>query len=245
MIVVNGNEFRTLEDPIYVNGRRVSRVLVNGKQVYPNVAGAIVLKKPPDRLEYAPGDKLDYTGIEVALVYQGGGEEVSIPFEELIFPVKFIPFSVDIPGVCKAPSQDEVGIVVSFNRVKGDEETRYVDEWVYETTSRYPMCFYYIANEDGATMLWIQIHDDKRYSVNWVTGGWYDTKVESVVGDPIEPIKPIKGSDDLKAIAGAIVRAIINAYESTDEYMDIPVLWERPEDEEMLELSFQVKVTSE
>ena len=37
MIVVNGHEFETIANPIFVNGKRVSQVWVNGLQVYPGV----------------------------------------------------------------------------------------------------------------------------------------------------------------------------------------------------------------
>jgi len=37
MIVTNGHEFKTIVNPIHVNGRRVTKVFVNGLQVYPGV----------------------------------------------------------------------------------------------------------------------------------------------------------------------------------------------------------------
>lgn len=37
MIIVNGHEFRTLAEPIYINRKRVSRVFANGVQVYPEL----------------------------------------------------------------------------------------------------------------------------------------------------------------------------------------------------------------
>ena len=37
MIVTNGHEFETIVNPIYVKGKRVTKVFVNGLQVYPGV----------------------------------------------------------------------------------------------------------------------------------------------------------------------------------------------------------------
>lgn len=37
MIEINGIQFQTIDQPIYANGKRVSRVYVNGLQVYPGV----------------------------------------------------------------------------------------------------------------------------------------------------------------------------------------------------------------
>jgi len=37
MITVNGHEFKTIVNPIFINGKRVTKVFVNGLQVYPGV----------------------------------------------------------------------------------------------------------------------------------------------------------------------------------------------------------------
>ena len=46
MIIVNGNEFRTLEDKIYVNNQQVREVWSNGTKVYPDIRidGGTLLK---------------------------------------------------------------------------------------------------------------------------------------------------------------------------------------------------------
>lgn len=35
MVIVNGHEYKTIADPIYINGKRVSQIWVNRVQVYP------------------------------------------------------------------------------------------------------------------------------------------------------------------------------------------------------------------
>lgn len=93
MINVNGHRFMTLNDPIYINGRRVREVYANGKLVYPSMPAYMTITKPPDKTAYEYGEEIDYTGIEATLYNSDGSVWASIdypggkiPFEELIFP---------------------------------------------------------------------------------------------------------------------------------------------------------------
>jgi hypothetical protein len=103
MIDVNGNRFMTHAEPIYVNGKRVNQVFVNGVLVYPCQAEQIRIIIPPSKTSYSSDETIDYTGIQVQAQnpdgtpwenprYLGG----MIPFEELIFPYQFIN-DVQIP----------------------------------------------------------------------------------------------------------------------------------------------------
>lgn len=95
MIDINGNQFITLADPIYINGRRVREVYANGELVYPSMPAGIRIIYPPYKFVYEVGEEIDYTGIEVIIINKDGSTFVSpdypdgiIPFEELIFPAK-------------------------------------------------------------------------------------------------------------------------------------------------------------
>lgn len=92
-IIVNGNEFRTLAQPIYLGGTQVLEAYCNGIKVYPEAPDAIKIIKSPDKTTYRENEEIDYTGIVVQLMtgdyvfrdarYPDG----LIPFDELIFPV--------------------------------------------------------------------------------------------------------------------------------------------------------------
>lgn len=96
MININGHRFMTLIDPIYINGRRVSKVFANGKQVYPCLPDGIKVVTLPTKTEYEAGEEIDYTGIVVTAINADGSLWKSIdypdgiiPFDELIFPTKY------------------------------------------------------------------------------------------------------------------------------------------------------------
>ena len=95
-IIVNGHEFRTLAQPIYLGATQVLEAYCNGVKVYPDKwPVAIKIVKPPDKTDYVAGEEIDYTGIVVQLLDEDGEvyrdsryPDGIIPFEELEFPVE-------------------------------------------------------------------------------------------------------------------------------------------------------------
>lgn len=75
MIIVNGNQFRTLQEPLYVNGTQVLKVLVNNKKVYPEGSDTKITKirgfieLDLNHNEYGEGMR----------VYDAGGDEFFYP----------------------------------------------------------------------------------------------------------------------------------------------------------------------
>ena len=96
-IIVNGQEFVTLDDVFYVNGARVVEArLGDGRIVYPQDRKPYGIKivRPPFRKSYNNGDKISFDGIAVVLLNKDGTifkdkryPNGVIPFDELIFPV--------------------------------------------------------------------------------------------------------------------------------------------------------------
>jgi hypothetical protein len=104
MIDVNGNRFMTLLEAIYVDGKRVNQVFVNGVQVYPCLAEKIGIVVPPSKTVYSLNESIDYTGIQVQAQNPDGSPWENpryprgmIPFEELIFSPYQTAADVQVP----------------------------------------------------------------------------------------------------------------------------------------------------
>lgn len=148
MININGHRFMTLADPIYINGRRVSKVYACGKQVYPCGPEMIKVQMPPGRYIYYAGEQLDYTGIEVVALNPDGSIWKSndypdgvIPFDELILPTEIAPYydKYTVPDgehtidnvVFNGPIEYKRVGVVGLDRSTGRNVYSYGDAWNY------------------------------------------------------------------------------------------------------------------
>ncbi len=94
-ITVAGKEFKTLSDEFYVNGAKVVKAFVNGVQCYPSgTIESIAVTTMPSKLEYEPGDIINFSGIVVTGYDEDGNVVGEIPFNELIFPYPTIPGNI-------------------------------------------------------------------------------------------------------------------------------------------------------
>ena len=66
MITVNGKDFITLNEPIYVNDKRVIQVYANNILAYPDeYPASIKIINNPTKTQYTSGERIDLTGISV------------------------------------------------------------------------------------------------------------------------------------------------------------------------------------
>lgn len=163
MITVNGKNYITLNEPIFVNDKRVLQVYANNVLVYPDeYPASIKIINNPTKTQYASGERIDLTGISVQ-AYKADGSVWQnskylngiIPLSELMCEPSTISAQSINSNAEYAGDSDTYGpIFISSNEsemvfIKKDYTPRITQKWTLKFTPTNGGCYTVIYNPTG------------------------------------------------------------------------------------------------
>ena len=181
MITVNGKDFITLKEPIFVNDKRVIQVYANNILVYPDeYPASIKIINNPTKTQYTSGERIDLTGISVQ-AYKADGSVWQnskylngiIPLSELICEPSTInaqsinsnaEYAGDLNGyspiLCTSEESEIVFVKCEkiYNSSTGTFEYTPVAKWTIKFTPTGGGAYSVVFKDDAGYGTWLQTY---------------------------------------------------------------------------------------